>query len=107
MPPCGSRFPSVELRRASGRPGSLLRLEDGLALHMQNFSEEVMTFCGLTGRCCTGTLYLPQRHQPPTQWRYDLFLNSAALKFTMEANICPRIVFLHQRPIIHSDSLKN
>lgn len=41
MPPCGSRFPSVELRRASGRPGSLLRLEDGLALHMQNFSEEL------------------------------------------------------------------
>lgn len=31
MPPCGSRFPSVELRRALGRPSSLLRLEDGLA----------------------------------------------------------------------------
>lgn len=32
MPPCGSRFPSVELRRASGRPSSLLRLEDSQAL---------------------------------------------------------------------------
>lgn len=41
MPPCGSRYPSVELRRASCRPSSLLRLEDGLALHMQNFSKEL------------------------------------------------------------------
>lgn len=41
MPPCGSRFPSVDLRRALGRPGSLLRLEDGLALHMQDFNEEL------------------------------------------------------------------
>lgn len=32
MPPCGSRFPSVELRRASGKPSSLLKLEDSLAL---------------------------------------------------------------------------
>lgn len=41
MPPCGSRFPSVEPRRSSGRPGSLLRPEDGLVLHMQDFSEEL------------------------------------------------------------------
>lgn len=38
MPPSGSRIPNVELMRSSG---SLLRLKDGLVLHMQNFKEEL------------------------------------------------------------------
>lgn len=40
MPPSGSRIPNVELMRASG---SLLRLKNGLVLHMQNFKEKLQS----------------------------------------------------------------
>lgn len=68
-----------------------------------------MTFCGLSGRLLH--LYLKDTSHPLNGGKIYSAIQHSYKKnykkeFTMETNIFLRISFQHQRPIIHSESLK-